>query len=69
MSTVLQQRQEMNSLAVGDEIKFISTIGSLGKDRRIINIPKKFHKDIEGLEDKEVLVTIREIKLELKDVD
>jgi hypothetical protein len=65
MSIQLQQHQkDMDSLNVGEEIKFISTIGTLGKDRRIINIPKKYHKDIEGLEDKEVVVTIREIKLE-----
>jgi hypothetical protein len=65
----LQQQQDMSSLAVGDEVKFISTIGKLGKNRRIINIPKKFHKTIAGMEEKEVLVIIREIKLELQSVD
>jgi hypothetical protein len=60
----IQIQRDMDSIGVGEEIKFISTIGTLGKDRKIINIPKKYHKEVEGLEDKEVIVTIREIKLQ-----
>ena len=55
---------ENMDIDVGEEIKFISTIGTLGKDRKIINIPKKYHDKVQALEDKEIVVTIREIKLQ-----
>ncbi len=42
------------------EVKFISNIGTLGEDRMIINIPKKYHKAAKALRGKEILVTIRE---------
>jgi hypothetical protein len=42
------------------EVTFISSIGTLGKDRKIINIPKKYHREVEELRDKEIIVTIRE---------
>jgi hypothetical protein len=42
------------------EVKFISSIGTLGEERMIINIPKKYHKAAKALRGKEVLVTIRE---------
>lgn len=40
------------------EIKFISSIGTLGSDRMIINIPKKYHEQAKEL--KEAIVIIRE---------
>jgi hypothetical protein len=42
------------------EIKFISSIGSLGQDRMIINIPKKFHEQARKLKEKQVIVIIKE---------
>ena len=42
------------------EIKSISTIGTLGKDRMIVNIPKKFHEQAREMRDKQVIVIIRE---------
>ncbi|MGE5862485.1 MAG: hypothetical protein ACM31H_01825 [Nitrososphaerales archaeon] len=42
------------------EIKFISSIGTLGSDRIIINIPKKYHVQAKELKGKEVIVIIRE---------
>jgi hypothetical protein len=63
MSIQLDQEIEMDSIDVGEEIRFISTIGTLGKERRIVNIPKKYHKQVDDLIDKEVVVIIREIKL------
>jgi hypothetical protein len=42
------------------EVKFISSIGTLGEERMIINIPKKYHKAVKDLRNKEILVTIRE---------
>lgn len=42
------------------EVTFISSIGTLGKDRKIINIPKKYHREVEELRDREIIVTIRE---------
>ena len=42
------------------EVKFISSIGTLGEERMIINIPKKYHKAVKALRNKEVLVTVRE---------
>jgi hypothetical protein len=41
------------------EIKFISTIGTLWKDRMIINIPK-FHEQAREIRDKQVIVIIKE---------
>jgi len=41
------------------EIKFISTIGTLGKDRMIVNIPKKFHEQAREMRDKQVIIIIR----------
>ena len=45
---------------VASEIKFISSIGTLGKDRMIINIPKKFHTQAKKMKEKQVIVIIRE---------
>ena len=42
------------------EIKFISSIGSLGQDRLIVNIPKKYHEQAREMKGKEVIVIIRE---------
>ena len=42
------------------EIKFISSIGSLGRDRLIVNIPKKYHDQAREMKGKEVIVIIRE---------
>jgi hypothetical protein len=42
------------------EVKFISSIGTLGEERMIINIPKKYHKAAKALRGKEILVAIRE---------
>jgi hypothetical protein len=42
------------------EIKFISSIGTLGQDRMIINIPKKYHGRAREMKGKEVIVIIRE---------
>jgi hypothetical protein len=42
------------------EIKFISSIGTLGQDRMIINIPKKYHEQAKELKGKEVIVIIKE---------
>jgi hypothetical protein len=42
------------------EIKFISSIGSLGQDRMIINIPKKYHEQAKELKGKEVIVIIKQ---------
>jgi hypothetical protein len=42
------------------EVKFISSIGTLGEDRMIINIPKKYHEAVKKLRNKEILVTIKE---------
>ena len=42
------------------EFKFISSIGTLGQDRMIINIPKKYHEQAKELKGKEVIVIIRE---------
>ena len=46
------------------EIKFISSIGSLGADRMIINIPKKFHEQARKMRDKHVIVTIKEVLID-----
>ena len=46
------------------EIKFISSIGTLGSERLIINIPKKFHEEAKKLRDKHVIVTIKEVLIE-----
>jgi hypothetical protein len=46
------------------KVKFISTVGTLGEDRMIINIPKKHHKDVKKLlndEDVDVKITIERI--------
>jgi hypothetical protein len=42
------------------EVKFISSVGTLGEDRMIINIPKKYHDVMKKLRNKELLVTVRE---------
>jgi hypothetical protein len=42
------------------EIKFISSIGTLGQDRMIINIPKKYHRLAKEMKGKEVIVFIKE---------
>jgi hypothetical protein len=42
------------------EIKFISSIGTLGQDRMIVNIPKKYHDQAREMKGKEVIVIIRE---------
>jgi len=42
------------------EIKFISSIGTLGQDRMIVNIPKKYHEQAKELRGKEVIVIIKE---------
>ena len=42
------------------DIKFISTIGTLGSERMIINIPKKFHEQAKKMRDKQVIVIIKE---------
>jgi hypothetical protein len=47
------------------KVKFISTVGTLGEDRMIINIPKKHHKEIKALindEDVDVKVTVERIE-------
>ena len=48
------------------EIKFVSTIGRLGEDRMIINVPKRFHDEVkEMLQDSpdsdhiEIVVTVK----------
>jgi len=45
---------------VVSEIKFISSIGTLGPERLIINIPKKYHEQVRELKGKEVIVTVKE---------
>ncbi|MGE5634910.1 MAG: hypothetical protein ACM3VV_06720 [Deltaproteobacteria bacterium] len=42
------------------EIKFIPSIGTLGSDRMIINIPKKYNEQAKEMKGKEVIVIIRE---------
>ncbi len=44
----------------GIRIKFISSIGTLGQDRMIVNIPKKYHDQAKEMIEKEVIVIIRE---------
>lgn len=46
------------------EIKFISSIGTLGSERLIINIPRKFHEQARKLKDKHVIVTIKEVLID-----
>jgi hypothetical protein len=46
------------------EIKFISTIGTLGSDRMIVNIPKKFHEQAKKMKEKQVIVIIKEAVLD-----
>jgi hypothetical protein len=42
------------------EIKFISSKGSLGQNRLIVNIPKKYHEQAREMKGKEVIVIISE---------
>ena len=42
------------------EIKFISSIGTLGQDRMIVNIPKKYQDQAKEMIEKEVILIIRE---------
>jgi len=50
------------------ELKFVSTIGRLGEDRLIINIPKKFHNEIKEMfsddpdeDHNEIVVTVKRL--------
>ena len=51
------------------EIKFVSTIGRLGMDRLIINIPKKYHEEVKEMfqtgdsdeDHDEVVVTVKRL--------
>jgi hypothetical protein len=63
VSQQIQEEKEKEMLEIGHPIRFISTIGTLGKNRKIVNVPKKYHKDVKGLEGKEIFVEIREILL------
>lgn len=47
-----------------EEIKFLSYISTLGKDRMIINIPKKYHEEARELKDNPVVVIIKEAIIE-----
>ena len=53
-------KRYMSIQIVMTELKFISSIGTLGEERMIINIPKKYHKAAKALRGKEILVTVRE---------
>ena len=50
----------MSIQMVMTEVKFISSIGTLGEERMIINIPKKYHRGAKALRGKEILVIVRE---------
>jgi hypothetical protein len=53
-------KRYMSIQMVMTELKFISSIGTLGEERMIINIPKKYHKTAKALRGKEILVIVRE---------
>lgn len=42
------------------EIESISSMGELGPDRMISNMPKKYHEQAKDLRGKDIIVTIRE---------
>lgn len=42
----------------GAKFKFITTISQMGKEKKIIWIPKKYHNDIAQFEGKQIRVVI-----------
>ena len=44
-------------------LKFVSKVGTMGKNRRIIEIPKEDHKEADKFRGKKIKVTIDELKL------
>ena len=56
------------TITMNKELKFVSTIGKLGEDRLIINIPKRFHNEAKELMNEdpnedhmEIVVTVKRL--------
>jgi hypothetical protein len=48
----------VKSLIEVTKFKFITTISQMGKEKKIIWIPKKYHKEIKQFEGKQIRVQI-----------
>jgi len=44
-------------------LKFVSKVSSMGKNRRIIEIPKDEHREADKLKGKNIKVIVEELKL------
>lgn len=44
-------------------LKFVSKIGTMGKNRRIIEVPKADHKEADKFKGKKIKVTVEALKL------